>query len=96
VGSFTISRPALILLLGVLAVITLVLVLPQVDLLDTAFQRNTSPLALRARVTSVPLVLISAPPLLLGCVAVALRDRREQSRAVAIESEQIPEYSLRC
>jgi hypothetical protein len=55
-GSFRLKPTRLLLLLGVLATITLVLVLPQIDLLDTAFQRNSSPLALRAHFHSAPLI----------------------------------------
>jgi hypothetical protein len=55
VDSFRIKPSALVLLLGLLAVITLILVLPDVDLLDTALQRNNSPVALRTHFHSVRL-----------------------------------------
>ena len=95
-GSFTIKRPALLLLLGILAIITLILILPQVDLLDTAFQRNTSPLALRARVTFPPLLLIPAFVTLLAAIATIFMRRGEQALAVARESRAVAKYSLRC
>ena len=41
-------------LLGVLSVIVLVLVLPQADLLDTAFHRGTAPSVLHSRSCSRP------------------------------------------
>jgi len=45
--------------LGVLLVITLIQILPQVDLPDTAFQEDSAPVAIHARATSPPLVLAS-------------------------------------
>jgi hypothetical protein len=41
-------------LLSTLTIIALILVLPDVDLLDTAFHSNTSPLVIHARGTSAP------------------------------------------
>lgn len=52
VNAQKISTATWVVLLGTLAVIVLIVVLPQVDLLDTAFHRNTSPLSIRARVNS--------------------------------------------
>ena len=51
---WTISRQSILLLLGVLTVIVLVLVLPQVDLLDTAFQRGTAPILVHSQGTTKP------------------------------------------
>jgi len=51
---WTISRLSVCLLLGVLTVIVLVQVLPQVDLLDTAFHSGTAPIAVHARGTAKP------------------------------------------
>jgi apolipoprotein N-acyltransferase len=51
---WTISRQSVLLLLAVLTVIVLVLVLPQVDLLDTAFHGGTAPIALHARAIAKP------------------------------------------
>src|ERR1700751_5964369 len=45
--SFLLGRSALFLLIAVLGVITIILILPDIDLPDTAFHRNTSPLAIR-------------------------------------------------
>ncbi|MBZ5572876.1 MAG: hypothetical protein LAO09_13475 [Acidobacteriia bacterium] len=59
-GSRKISSAAWVLLLGTLAVIVLIVILPQVDLLDTAFHCNTSPLGIHARCTSAPAALLSA------------------------------------
>jgi hypothetical protein len=52
--SFTLSRFALFLLIAVLGVITIILILPDIDLPDTAFHRNTSPLAIRAQSHHAP------------------------------------------
>jgi|SRR5215472_12739198 len=98
VSSFRIRRPALVLLLGLLAVITIILVLPDVDLLDTAFQRNTSPIALRAHFHSVPQFRSTAT---IFCfflsLAISLRpwERQLFIRALA-EPLQILHHSLRC
>ena len=51
---WAISRQSAILLLGVLLVIVLVLVLPQVDLLDTAFHLGTAPIVLHSVATGSP------------------------------------------
>ena len=52
VGHFTIKPFGLIVLFSVLFVILMVQALPQVDLLDTAFQGNTAPIVVHARATS--------------------------------------------
>jgi hypothetical protein len=49
-----ISPFAWIVLLSTLTIIALILVLPDVDLLDTAFHSNTSPLVIHASGTSAP------------------------------------------
>jgi len=53
---------ATFILLSVLVVILLVLVLPQVDLLDTAFQRNTAPVVIHAQATSAPSFAATSAP----------------------------------
>lgn len=53
-GEWTINRGSVILLLGVLTVIVLVLVLPQVDLLDAAFHRGTAPVVIHSQGTAKP------------------------------------------
>lgn len=64
---WNISKCAVLLLLGVLSVIVLVLVLPQVDLLDTAFHLGTAPLVVHSQVNAKPSFAI-----LLGLVACLL------------------------
>jgi hypothetical protein len=51
---------SLFILGGLLVVIFLILVLPQVDLLDTAFHRGSSPVALKARFTAAPVFAVVA------------------------------------
>lgn len=51
----------LAILAGSLVVIGLILVLPQVDLLDTAFHRGSSPVAARARFASAPSPTLVTP-----------------------------------
>jgi hypothetical protein len=55
--NWTIKPGTLLVLIGLLTVILLVLVLPQVDLLDTAFQRGTSPVTVHSEATAAPIVL---------------------------------------
>lgn len=53
-GSFKSGPLSSLLLIGLLALITAVLIAPQVDLPDTAFQRDSSPLAIHALAHHVP------------------------------------------
>jgi hypothetical protein len=53
-GRWTIGPSRLLVLLSWLLLITLILVLPQVDLPDTAFHRGTAPVDVHSRVTSAP------------------------------------------
>jgi len=53
-GSFKTGPLSSLLLIGLLALIAAVLIAPDVDLPDTAFQRNTSPLAIHAQSLHVP------------------------------------------
>lgn len=54
VGYWTINRRSVALLLGVLIAILLVLVLPQVDLLDVAFHLGTAPILVHSTATGRP------------------------------------------
>jgi len=58
---WTIKPGALLILMGVLSVIVLILILPQVDLPDTAFHRGTSPVVAHLRVSASPLLLAVRP-----------------------------------
>ena len=98
VNSFRIKAPALVLLLGLLAVITLILVLPDVDLLDTAFQRNTSPVVLCAHFHSVPQFRSTATllSLFLSIGMWLLVCNRVRFPRVLARHLQILHHSLRC
>jgi hypothetical protein len=54
---WTISRSCLSVLLGLLFLIVLIVVLPDVDLPDTAFHGGTAPVDVHSRVTSGPALL---------------------------------------
>jgi len=98
VRSFRPKLAAQVLLLALLAVVTLIVVLPEVDLLDTAFQRNTSPLALYSRFHSVPPVALSC--MLFSAVltrSTSLRlETREASFPALSGSLQALHHSFRC
>jgi len=51
---WTLSAPRLSLLMSLLFIIFMILVLPQVDLPDTAFHSGTAPVEVHSRVVSVP------------------------------------------
>lgn len=51
---WNIKAPALIVLSCVVLVMLVIVVLPDVDLLDTAFHRGTAPLVIHARATGTP------------------------------------------
>jgi hypothetical protein len=53
---WTIKSSTLLILSFVIAVMLLIVVLPDVDLLDTAFHRDTAPIVIHARATSAPVV----------------------------------------
>jgi hypothetical protein len=54
VSKWTLKPPALMVLAGELFLIALILVLPQVDLPDVAFGRDTAPVVLNARANCAP------------------------------------------
>jgi hypothetical protein len=95
---FRLKTPALVLLIGLLAVITLILILPNVDLLDAAFHRNTSPLGLHAYFHSLPHLNVSST--LVSLVLVLAGSRRFESRDLTslafVEPLRILHHSLRC
>jgi hypothetical protein len=55
--NWTIRPGGLFILLGLLSVILLILVLPQVDLLDTAFQRDSAPTTIHSQATAARIIL---------------------------------------
>jgi hypothetical protein len=60
VSKWTLKPFSLMVLAGELFLIALILVLPQVDLPDVAFGRDTSPIALNARANSAPAPLAAS------------------------------------
>jgi hypothetical protein len=58
---WTIKRSSLFVLASVLFVMLVIVVLPYVDLLDTAFHRGTAPVAVHAQATSAPPTLCTIP-----------------------------------
>jgi hypothetical protein len=96
---WTLTPLRLSLLLGILCVVVLVLVLPQVDLLDTAFHRETAPGTIHARGTSAPSQLAGTTPA--PRFAAALQNPGQADEFLAftpIPSSYIPilHCSLRC
>jgi hypothetical protein len=58
--NWTIRPGALYILIGLLSLIVLILVLPQVDLLDTAFQRDSAPTSIHSQATAAPILLTAS------------------------------------
>ena len=90
---------ATIILLSVLVVILLVLVLPQVDLLDTAFQRNTAPVVIHAQATSAPASAATSRPIQLMFPEQGSQHRPEPGRLFAHATPNfltILHHSIRC
>jgi hypothetical protein len=94
-----ISPLSLFVLLGVLTVILLVLVLPQVDLLDTAFQRNTAPVAIHVQATSAPALSIVNIPAHFS-IAIQGTEYHSENRLVSVQATPkfllILHCSIRC
>ena len=85
-------------MLGVLTVIVLVLVLPQVDLLDTAFQRGTAPMAVHAQGTGKP-AFQALPGLFvffLSVAGLAMRPFEQPLISLGPHQVQILNHSFRC
>jgi hypothetical protein len=74
-----INWPSAILLLSMLLIIAAILILPQVDLLDTAFQRNTAPVVVHSQTVRAPLASAARP----AVAMVALTD-------VGVPAEHMP------
>lgn len=60
VNHWSIKPSSAFFLAGGLLAILIVLILPQVDLLDTAFQRNTAPVLIRSQASFSPMVQVFA------------------------------------
>jgi hypothetical protein len=97
-GEWTIDRRSVILLLGVLTVIVLVLVLPQVDLLDTAFHRGTAPIVIHSQGTAKPAFQIISAFFIFFLFATGRADRRSRNRLsiFGIHGVRILNHCFRC
>jgi hypothetical protein len=62
-SQWKVKAPALFLLSSLVCIMLLIVVLPDVDLPDTAFHRGTEPLVVHARANAAPTVVAIATPL---------------------------------
>ena len=60
-SQWKVKAPALFLLSSLVCIMLLIVVLPDVDLPDTAFHRDTAPLIVHARVNAAPAIVAMAP-----------------------------------
>lgn len=95
---WAISWQSVLLLLGVLAVIVLVLVLPQVDLLDTAFQRGTAPIVVHSQGTTKPAfqTLSALFVFVLSVAGVATQRAERCLPSLGIHEARILNHCFRC
>jgi hypothetical protein len=96
---WTISPGGLFLLGFAVFVILLLVVLPQVDPLDTAFHRGTAPAVVHANATSTPVILSLAVPFHFLQGAVAPGHSHEQPTVAVYSSPKflrILHHSFRC
>jgi hypothetical protein len=87
---------AKVLLLALLALITLILVLPDVDLPDAAFQRNSSPSAIRSHSQVSPLLCAVHIRRLATSEATNLAGTESSFNTLIAESPKNLSYALRC
>jgi len=95
---WTIDRRSVILLMGVLIVIVLVLVLPQVDLLDTAFHLGTAPILIHSQGTAKPAFQVLPSVFIFLLFATGVADQRSENRLliIGIHEVQILNHCFRC
>lgn len=74
---WSLKRSSLLLLGSVVFIMLLIVVLPFVDLPDTAFHRGTAPVAVHSQATSAPAVIIIAVALVLPQATEVSRYLRE-------------------
>jgi hypothetical protein len=93
-----ISRGALFLLMGFLVLIVVILILPDVDLLDTAFHRGTAPVLEHSRATSAPSLLTVRilTPVMFSREAAESQLERSSLSHLTLQSLPILHQSLRC
>lgn len=96
--NWAINRRSAILLFGVLMVIVLVLVLPQVDLLDTAFHLGTAPTVIHSVATGSPVFRVFSM-LFAFCLSIGrIVDHRCRHHLLLIRVHKIEvqNHSFRC
>jgi hypothetical protein len=96
---WTINPSRLFVLLSLLFLIFLILVLPQVDLPDTAFHRGTAPVDVHSRVTSAPGLMVVGADVRPGFSTHTTSRRAEHSLVFAHASSAflpLLHRSLRC
>ena len=89
----------MVLLMSLLVIIFLILVLPQVDLPDTAFHRGTAPVEVHARVMAVPTMVGMIAAFRFHSSAQTAYPRRERSLLFAHAAPNflpLLHHSLRC
>jgi hypothetical protein len=99
VGRWTIKPSCLFVLMTLLFLIVLILVLPEVDLPDTAFHHGTAPVDIHSRATSAPGLLSVGTALPFSFPNHTASRRREHSLMFAhVSSSFLPllHRSLRC
>ncbi len=98
VGHWSLNRQSVILLSCVLLVILLVQILPQVDLLDTAFHLGTAPIALHAQATARPIlqILLFLFTFSLSAIGNASQDYQHHFVVEFIRGFDILHHSFRC
>jgi len=98
-GRWTIKPSYLFVLMTLLFLIVVILILPEVDLPDTAFHGNSAPVDVHSRVTSAPNFLSVGTLLPFGFSAHPTSHRREHSLVFAHASSSflpLLHRSLRC
>ena len=97
-ANWTINRGALVLLMGLFVLIVLILILPDIDLPDTAFHRGTAPVVEHSRASSAPSLLTVRIPtsLFVAHEATALQREHSLSSHSILQSLPILHQSLRC
>jgi len=95
---WTISRGAWLLLMGFLVLIVVILILPDVDLPDTAFHRGTAPVVEHLRTSSAPSLLTVRilTPLVFAAEAAESQLERSSLSHSTLQSLPILHQSLRC
>jgi hypothetical protein len=98
VKRWTINLRSVVILLGVLSVIVLVLVLPQVDLLDTAFHRGTAPIVVHSQGTAKPAFRVVSALSAFMLLTIGVTDQQWIHRWIPIVTHQtqVLNHTFRC